>query len=231
MPTDVSLPPLRPPASALRLALVAAAWLGVLSALTLVPREAHADGAYGRLAGDVSLQGSVGPTFGHGPAGSAMVSMLYLVSVGPYAQTELALGDSGRLADRGGHRLRSVSTGVELRPLFLPRFLKALETGHSFRDLLLDSVGLHLGARFYPGSDQRAFEVGGVADVPLGSTFSGAFLGLAVTKVVSAPSLRGQGIPGDDSVFFTVSLGLRGVLTTHLVDVNDERARGLGLSP
>jgi hypothetical protein len=196
-------------------------------AVLAAPRAARADGAYGRLSGDVSLQGSVGATVGHGPAGSAMVSALYLVSVGPYAQTELALTDAGRFADRGNHRLRSVSTGVELRPLFLPRFLSALETGRSFRDLFLDSLGLHLGARFYPGSQQRAFEVGGVADIPLGDTFAGAFLGVAVTKVISEGSLRGQPIPGDDSVFFTVSLGVRGLLTTHLVDVNDRLDRSV----
>jgi hypothetical protein len=206
---------------------VLAATALVSCATSLAPRPAHADGAYGRLSGDVSLQGAIGPTIGHGPAGSAMVSALYLVSVGPYAQADFALTDAGRFADRGNHRLRSVSTGVDFRPLFLPRFLSALETGRSFRDLFLDSLGLHLGARFYPGSKQRAFEVGGVAEVPLGDRFSGAFLGVAVTKVISAGSLRGQPIPGDDSVFFTVSLGLRGLFSTHLVDVNDRLDRDI----
>ncbi len=186
---------------------------------------AHADGAYGRLGGDVSLQGSVGPTFGHGPAVGVSASALYLVTAGPYVATDLALGDGARWAHLGNGRLRSVTTGVELRPIFIPRFLKAMESGRAFWDLVLDSAGFRLGARFHPGSEARSLEIGGVLDVPLGTHFSGAFLGLSVTKTVPGRALAGLGDNPEETLFFGVALGVRGMLTTHLVDFGDAALR------
>lgn len=209
---------------------------GGLLAWSLGVSPALADGAYGRLGGDLGLQGSAGAVFGRGAAVGVSASALYLVSVGPYASAEVALNDRARgFGPRHGEgapdraddepRLRSVSTGVEVRPLFLPRFLKAAETGRGFWDLLLDSVGLRLGARFHPGTRARGLEVGGVLDVPLGSTYPGAFLGLAVTKELTPAALAGLPSRGEDTLFFAVSLGFRGLLTTHLVDFGDEARR------
>lgn len=187
--------------------------------------SARADGAYGRLAGDVALQGTVGPTFGHGPAAGASISALYLVTAGPYVSADLALSDDARWAHLGNGRLRSVSTGVELRPIFIPRFLKAMESGHAFWDLLLDSAGFRLGARFHPGSERRGLEFGGVLDVPLGTHYSGVFLGLSVMKTVPGRALAGLRDNPEQTLFFGVALGVRGMLTTHLVDFGDSADR------
>ena len=186
-------------------------------------RPAEADGAYGRLGGDLDVQASAGPSIGHGSALGVSASALYLVCVGPYAGAEVALSEKARVS--GGGALRSLSTGVEIRPLFIPRFFTASETGRSFFDLLVDSVGGRMGARFFPGSPLRAFELSAVVDVPIGTRFSGAFLALSATKILSPRALAGQSTGGERSFFFGIALGLRGMLTTHLVDVNDGRER------
>lgn len=195
-----------------------------LATLTWIT-PANADGAYGRLGGDVSLQGAVGASFGHGPAVGVSASALYLVTAGPYASADIALSDDARWAHLGNGRLRSLSTGVELRPLFVPRFLKAAESGRAFWDLVLDSIGFRLGARFHPGSEARSLELGGLLDVPLGTTFSGAFLGLSVTKTVPGRALAGLRDNPEETLFFGVALGVRGMLTTHLVDFGDAALR------
>lgn len=185
----------------------------------------RADGAYGRLAGDVSVQGAAGAVLGQGRAAGISASALYLVTAGPYASAELALSDDARWAHLGNGRLRSFSTGLELRPLFLPRFLKAAETGRAFWDLLLDSAGFRLGARFHPGSSSRSLELGGALDVPLGSTFSGGYVGLSITKTVPSRAMAGLQSSAEETLFFGVALGVRGLLTTHLVDFGDVALR------
>jgi hypothetical protein len=76
---------------------------------------------------------------------------------------------------------RRLGVGVDLRPLFLPRWTKDLEHGPAILDLALDSLSLGLGASFDElegGSfgERRAFELSFGFGVPLAGRGPGPWL-------------------------------------------------------
>jgi hypothetical protein len=106
------------------------------------PPEAQSDGVYGRFSGntdvslklggmirDSSLAGSVG--------GSVHYYSLFGVT-GDYSESLVA----------DDLHARSVSFGMELRPLFLPRWALGFERGPAWLDLALDSAAVGFGAYF-----------------------------------------------------------------------------------
>jgi hypothetical protein len=176
--------------------------------LALSPAPALAqDGAYGRLAGDLALdvEAGVGTVSAFGPVAQARA--LYLATAGVYGTA---------FAPR--HQPAHAAVGVELRPLFLGRFLKAMERGPSTLDLALDSIFLSVGARF-PGSRRAGLELGSGFELPLLGRYDGLFLGARVYRTFSDERLGGAPEGGATQVLFT--LGFRGVVTTHVVDVGD----------
>ena len=99
-----------------------------------------ADGAYGRLDGDASFQIDVGA--GRRDAHNGMhagLTLRYLQTAGVY---------SSAIVFFGNHKPnRWITTvGVEVRPLFLPRFLQNLQIGTPTLDLMIDSLALRMGA-------------------------------------------------------------------------------------
>jgi hypothetical protein len=136
------------------------------------------DGVYGRLDGSLALALAAGAELeASEPGASLRFSGHYLWTAGGYLQYSDAFG-GGR--ERSA---RAVGLGVEVRPLFLPRFALDNEQGPALLDLTLDSLALSGGAYFAAppaGSlgDERGFELGFGLAVPLLAQAEGPWLGL-----------------------------------------------------
>lgn len=123
--------------------------LGIMATLTLgLPQFAYADvarvqpdpakgdGVYGRFDGDVDLGVGVGARVGEEGAGPALrVTAHYLYSAGIFIEAALPMTDAANAAWTG-------AAGIDLRPLFLPRWALGFQRGPAFLDLLLDSVSI-----------------------------------------------------------------------------------------
>jgi hypothetical protein len=134
------------------------------------------DGVYGRFDGDLDLALSLGAELESDVQRLLVAaSAHYFWTAGIYGTYREALGD-GR-DDVPARTLFSV--GVDVRPLFVPRWSLDWQTGPATLDLLLDSISLSAGAYFAPadeGAARRGFEVTFGAGVPLMGTASGPWL-------------------------------------------------------
>ncbi len=135
------------------------------------------DGVYDRLDGDLDLGLGLGAELGSAGhvAPALRASAHYFSIAGIYVE--------GR-AHAGNDAPRSLfGLGVDLRPLFVPRWAKGYETGPSFFDLTLDSCSLSLGAFWVaepphapPALDGRGFEAGLGFGLPLFASAAGPWL-------------------------------------------------------
>lgn len=176
------------------------------------PKAWAQDGVYGRLEGDLSLSAEAGVATITPFAATAQVRALYLATVGAYGTVQAPTSDWSPV---------SFSAGVELRPLFLGRFLNGMEQGPAALDLALDAIFLGMGARF-EGSRSAAFELGTGIEIPLLGRFDGFYLGGRLYQVFSRERMEGLG-NGDTQLLLT--LGYRGVLAAHLADWRDQLVR------
>lgn len=132
------------------------------------------DGVYGRFDGDLDFGIGLGAELDDAePRAALRASAHYFWMAG--AQVGLSRGES---EDAAGTRL---SLGVDLRPLFVPRWSQNWSKGPALLDLTLDSVSLGLGvfwAEPQGGSfgDQRGFELQLGFGVPLMGHASGLWL-------------------------------------------------------
>ena len=118
--------------------------------LLLAPARARAeprapgqhDGVYDRFDGDLDLGLALGAELGSaGRAAPALRASAHYFSIaGVY------LGGRVEAGERSAPSLFAL--GVDLRPLFVPRWAKGYETGPGLFDLTLDSLSLSLGAFF-----------------------------------------------------------------------------------
>ncbi len=160
-------------------------WLAVGSARaeasTEPRRHSHvplpgSDGVYARFDGDLAFSLAVGAEFETGePRASLRAAGHYLWTAGAYLRYADALGGAGPRAQR------VLSFGVDLRPLFLPRFALDNEQGPAFLDLSLDSFALTGGAYLAQPQggefiDERGFEAGLGLGLPLLGTTEGPWL-------------------------------------------------------
>lgn len=106
------------------------------------PRETgDHDGVYGRFDGDVFVALGLGAELGAGTRLGGVARALFFHSIG--LQVGFARAPSAEAA------LEQVGfAGVELRPLFLPRFALDLEHAGPLLDLTLDSLSLGAGVCF-----------------------------------------------------------------------------------
>ena len=148
------------------------------------PLKSATDGVYGRFDGDItgSLQAAIGVGLDSGDgffrasAGLQFLSTLgiYLSAISPSFRSEDQALTTQRDADRSSKSGRSpwlISTGIELRPLFLPRWALNLEQGPAWLDLTLDSLAF-FGGVVVPLSEESTSSEFGVA---LGTPISGHF--------------------------------------------------------
>src|SRR5215831_13531181 len=98
--------------------LVAIAGALVLRAGTANADVTTVDPSYGRIDGDIDVVVGAGAVFApRGPRGEAELRLRYLETAGVLVTFEDALGSSAEPA-------RALTTGLELRPLFLARWLR-----------------------------------------------------------------------------------------------------------
>ncbi len=184
--------------------------------------------SYGRVEGDLSFVFGAGAVAApRGGRGEVELRVRYLESAGIFATYEDGL-IFGSAAEPG----RVLAAGLELRPLFLYRWLQGHETEKAAVDLLIDSFGIELGATLSQPSGQ-------------GLTQSGVQFGIGVElpillrayRTVGRPAWRGvrwsdvalasgevQGAD-DRSVYIAVTLSWHQAVLTHLVDLGDEPRR------
>jgi hypothetical protein len=137
------------------------------------------DGVYGRFDGDLDLGVGAGASYLNGPdrfAFSGRLSAHYFSVAGIYVDYADALGSEASPR-------RALGFGVDVRPLFIPRWSTNRQIGRPFVDLTLDSISLGLGAFFaqpYAESfgDERGFEASLGFGVPLLARADGPWLEL-----------------------------------------------------
>ena len=133
------------------------------------------DGVYGRFDGDLDLGLALGPEFSSQgtPSPALRGSAHYFSIVGAYVEGRAKMTDDSAPS--------LIGVGVDLRPLFVPRWAKGFETGPAFFDLTLDSLSLSLGGYFgalpgRPFGDQRGFEAAFGFGLPLFASARGLWL-------------------------------------------------------
>jgi hypothetical protein len=165
-----------------------------------------ADGVYGRFDGSLSLSASAGAELEAGePRGALKLSAHYLWTAGAYARYSDAFGGAEQ------RPVRVASPGVDVRPLFLPRFALDNERGPALLDLALDSLSLNAGAYFAQPvgrdfGDERGFEAGLGFGLPL--------LGEAAGPWLEARAERRFADHGPNAWLFTVALAYHALAWT-----------------
>ncbi len=181
-------------------------------------RAQSVDGVYGRLGGDLVLSveahgGVVSTATQSLPAAGAVLRARTLDMTG------LALGYDRAL---GGSRYDVLWAAIDLRPAFLARWVSDLQHGPRWLDLMLDSLGVELGAAWMrPGSEgPQGFGMvfGGGVELPLvWRRGDGATLRLGARYFAVRPWDQ-QGTGRDDSaVEVTAGIVLRQMTQAGLV--------------
>jgi hypothetical protein len=189
----------------------------------LPARLADPDPTDGRIEGDVDVVVGLGVAVGNQTVRGAMEARLRFVeTAGVFLTYEDAFGDDPPAASR------ALTAGLELRPLFLARWLTGRELGLAWPDLVIDSFGLELGACFQqpperPFDTQPALQAGLGLELPLLARATGPWIGVHAGARWSDTVLGGGPVlePTDRSVFLEVTLAYHQVFATHLVDLHD----------
>ena len=226
----------RPSRTLLRaLSLVVAQGLGVLAAtatlLASVPARAEGttEPSYGRVEGDVTVVVGAGAAFASGgPRAAAELRARYLETAGLFATYE----DAALVGSSADPR-RMLAVGLELRPLFLYRWLDGHESHRARWDLMLDSFGLELGmiwsASPSPGdgfASHPGIEAGVGLELPIMPDATGLWLALHGGIRWSDDALASGPVhPSDREAYLAVTLAWHQVLSTHLVDIGDQAPR------
>jgi hypothetical protein len=110
------------------------------------------DGVYGRFDGDLDLGFGAGARFDASSERFTLGSRLsahYFSLAGVYLEYADALGQDDTAA-------RSLGFGVDVRPLFVPRWAQDMQGGSAFGNLTLDSISLSVGA-YYAEPEGQSF--------------------------------------------------------------------------
>jgi hypothetical protein len=201
----------------------------VPACLLAVAHDARADGtdtSYGRLNGDVAVVLGAGAVLGpRAPRGAADLRLRYLQTAGVFVTYEDALGGSADPA-------RVIAVGAELRPLFLGRWLTGRELERKWLDLVLDSIGLELGAAFYQPAEgsfasRPALQAGIGVELPVLGADSGPWIGVHGGARWSETALGAGDVAGPDdaALYLALTLSWHQVLVAHVVDVGDRAPR------
>lgn len=201
-------------------ALAAALSLAVVASSA---RAEETDGAYGRLDGDLLLQFGAGVAIAkETPLLDVDAHLLYLSTAGVYVRYAESFGFESALFPR------VLSTGVEIRPLFLARYAKNWAQGPARLDLFVDSFTIALGAAWQEDRklgfrEVPSLELGFGLEFPLLEIASGPYLG--ALGVLRFDDLEGRDqrdlLEQGSTLIFTLSW--HQVVKTGLVDFNDPR--------
>lgn len=183
-----------------------------------------ADASYGRVGGDVTLVAGAGAVVAaQGPRGEAELRLRYFDTAGLFAAYE-----DGPLLGSDAEPRRVFSAGLEVRPLFLFRWLEGHETSRGRLDLLVDSIGIELGAAFqqpYGGEfgSRPAAQLGLALELPVFASATGPWIGLHGGMRWSDIALAGGSTssPDDRSLFLAITAAWHQVVLVHAVDPGD----------
>ena len=186
------------------------------------------DPSYGRIEGDVTAVGGAGAVLGSGGVrAEAELRLRYLETAGVFGTYEDSLA-----AGSGVEPQRVLAVGLELRPIFLFRWLEGAETQRARLDLALDSIALELGATFSQptGStfaSQPGIEFAVALELPLLERAAGPWIGVrGVLRWSNGLLASGQTIgPDDRQVLLALTLAWHEILSVHIVDVGDRPVR------
>jgi hypothetical protein len=185
--------------------LAAAAALGCLAAAAPVaaawPPDAESDGVYGRFRGNTDVSLKLGGMLRDaGVAGSVGASAHYYHLVG-------VTGDYSESLVADSLHARSASLGMELRPLFLPRWALGLERGPAWLDLALDSAALGFGAYFTDAEADSRGSRGAWVSLGFGAPLFGAAAGpwLELRALRRFPDHDALGVDAHNALFVYLS--------------------------
>ncbi len=174
--------------------------------------DSSRDGVYDRFDGDLDLGLALGAEFGSAgtPAPIVRGSAHYYAIAGLYAGGRVKAGDDSAPS--------LFDLGIDVRPLFVPRWAEGYETGPAFFDLTLDSLSLSLGGFWSAKSDRREAASG----------FEASFgFGLPLLASAAGPWLEARGVlrypdagPRDEAVI--VALAWHGFVLTPLIASQSE---------
>ncbi len=176
--------------------------------------RAGADGVYGRFDGDLDIGIAAGADFSEGQTAGAIRGTLHYFSMaGVFASYADALG-----ADDASFE-RLFAFGIDVRPMFVPRWVENRQRGPGFADLVIDSLSLSLGAFFASPPDQdfgdlRGFEGSLGLGLPLMARATG--LWLEARGVLRWADERGG--PADVAGAGLLVLGWHTIVETPLLD-------------
>jgi len=200
---------------------------GVLAAAALRVTDARGAGddpSRGRVDGDIGVVAGVGVAVASGGArAAAELRLRYLETAGVFATYE-----DGPLTGSGAEPIRALAAGLELRPLFLFRWLEGFESSRARLDLALDSMGLEVGAALQQPSggafaSAPGLQVGLGIELPVLASATGPWIGLHGTLRWSDAALATGQVRGADdrSAILAITLAWHQAVAAHLVDVGD----------
>lgn len=186
------------------------------------------DTTYGRIEGDVGFVVGAGVAVGpRAPRTALDLRFRYLDTIGVFVDYEDAT-----LIGTPSEPRRVLSTGAELRPLFLGRWLTGRESGTGRLDLAVDSIGLELGAFFAQpiGASFGArpgIQAGVGIELPLFARASGPWIGLHGGVRWSDSAISGATVagPSDRALYLAITLAWHQLFFAHAVDVGDRAPR------
>lgn len=202
---------------------------GVIVAAAPSPRPApEPDGAYGRIDGDMAVVVGLGATAGPtGLRATGDLRVRYLDTVGLFATYE-----DGALVGSPSDPRRAFALGLEVRPLFLARWLKGREFGSAYPDLVVDSLGLEVAAVFLEPvgasfTTRAGLQLGLGLEVPLFPRASGPFLGIhgGVRWSDAASSTGAVDGPSDRALYLSMTVAWHQFFGAHVVDLGDRAVR------
>ncbi|MDP9035455.1 MAG: hypothetical protein M3O50_11665 [Myxococcota bacterium] len=207
-----------------RLVAAGAAVAALLSAGALHADYSATEPSYGRLDGDVTFVLEAGIAIGpRNPRGLGGARLRYLDTAGWFMTYE----DAGFVGAESAPQ-RVLATGCEMRPLFLFRWLRDYETKRPFFDLVVDSIGIELGAAFAQRagssfSSRPELQAGLGFEVPLSASGTGFWLDVHGGMRWSGDALEQRAIrtADDRAAYLAITLAWHQFFPAHVVDTGD----------
>lgn len=192
--------------------------IALLSASLCRAQQATGDGLYGRLNGDLTLSAGLGAAVAidHGPKCAIDLRARYLDSIGILVSPEWAPRETGG----------AVAVALDVRPLFLVRFLGNSSLGRAWVDLMLDSLGLEIGSWLGPFNRHfgAAFLLGAGVDAPLSAHGdSGFWFRLAGRYIYASPGDQAAPNRGKSEVSIIAALLFRATVNIGLAGWEPDR--------
>lgn len=199
----------------------------LLTPLRARAAESRVDTSYGRIDGDLAVQAGLGVTFGpRDPRPTADLRLRYMQTAGIFGTYE-----DGPLVGSSSLPRRVLATGIELRPLFLARWLQGWELGQPHVDLFLDSFAFEIGAAFTEPAGRGfgavpALQAGIGLALPILPKASGPLVGLHGGCRWSEAALGGSiAGPSDRALFLNVVVAWQQLFGAHVADLGDRPPR------